>query len=79
MVYFVRIKVNILFVVFAHAVNGKQSFRFAVANGDAWCCDRLIIGKTLGDLGIQVEQLFEQASHELGWVLGRIEQRFVIL
>ena len=54
--------VNILFVVSTHAVIGKQSFRFAVANGDAGCCDRLIIGKTLGDLGVQIKQLFKQVS-----------------
>jgi hypothetical protein len=62
MVYFMRRLVNILFVVSAHAVTGKQSFRFAVANGDAGCCDRLIIGKTLGDLGVQIKQLFKQVS-----------------
>ena len=62
MVYFMRRLVNILFVVSAHAVTGKQSFRFAVANGDAGCFDRLIIGKTLGDLGVQIKQLFKQVS-----------------
>ncbi len=60
MLYFVRIKVNRLFVVYGQAIVGKQRFRPAVGGRDAGGGDGLVVAQALGDLGVEGEQLFEQ-------------------